>query len=220
MKSSWVFWLGILLLSAGSWIIAVAFGTERVEVGDTVSLHYSLNLADGTVYFSSIGGEPLRYTLGKGNLLPGFEAALIGMRIGDSKAFKLTSAEAYGPYQPALVMEVERNRLPQGSEPVVGRQLQTTGQSGNPLMMTITEVRETSVILDANHPLAGQDLTFDVKLMAIGNNTTPASSMQTTLKLAIIALSAAVVGLIFFGRRNRRHSIIRGKPASVGQRHF
>lgn len=220
MKSSWVFWLGTLLLIAGSLMVALAFGIEQVKVGDTVRLHYSLSLVDGSIYFSSLGGEPLQYTLGNGNLLPGFEAALLGMRVGDSKTFQLTALEAYGPYQPALVMEVERSRLPQGSEPVVGRQVQTTGQSGNPLMMTITEVRETTVILDANHPLAGEDLTFNVELIAIGNTITPASSLQTTLKLAMVALGVAVIGGLFFGLRNNRRSGISGKRAIAGRRHF
>lgn len=199
LSKPWVFWLGPLLFGLGILIVTAAWGPERAEIGDVVSIHYSLSLDDGSVYFSSAGSEPLRYTLGDGSLLPGFEAALIGMKAGDSKTVRIPYSEAYGPYQFQLVMGVNRNELPEGSQPMVGQQIQATSQIGNPLIMVITDVTESTVTLDANHPLAGQNLTFDIELLAIGGDPLPGKSDPSAfLGWTLITLGVSVFGFAFY----------------------
>ncbi|GAM11682.1 FKBP-type peptidyl-prolyl cis-trans isomerase [Geobacter sp. OR-1] len=149
---------------------------QKAKQGDKVKVHYTGRLDDGEVFDSSecnddaCGCEtgPLEFTIGEGNVIPGFEAAVIGMSLGESKEVKIPMNEAYGPYQEELVGVVERSRLPEGLVPEIGGQLEVTGQDGEAFPVLITEVSDTEVTLDANHPLAGRDLTFDIKLVEIG----------------------------------------------------
>lgn len=147
----------------------------QAKHGDRVKVHYTGKLEDGEVFDSSecqdegCGCEsgPLEFVVGEGDVIPGFDAAVVGMSPGDSKEVKIPMNEAYGPYQDELVGIVERSRLPEGIVPEVGGQLEVTGEDGEVFPVLITEITETDVTLDANHPLAGRDLTFDIRLVEI-----------------------------------------------------
>lgn len=137
------------------------------KVGDTVAVHYTGKLTDGTVFDTSAEREPLEFTIGQGNIIPGFEQAVIGMTPGDSKTEHIPVDQAYGPYREEMVLEVERAQMPADLDPEVGQQLQVREQSGGIIPVVITEVSDATITLDANHPLAGEDLTFDIQLVAI-----------------------------------------------------
>ncbi len=135
--------------------------------GDTVKVHYTGTLEDGTVFDSSREREPLQFTIGGGQLIPGFEETVIGMIPGESRNTKILAAEAYGSYREDLVLEVDRDRFPPEMRPEVGLQLEVRRPDGLTQMFMITDTSESSVTLDANHPLAGRDLFFDIELMEI-----------------------------------------------------
>jgi peptidylprolyl isomerase len=135
--------------------------------GDTVRIHYTGKLDDGSVFDSSQGRDPLEFTLGAQQVIPGFEDAVLGMRAGDEKTVRIPVAQAYGERKPELLLQVGREQLPEHIEPEVGQQLQVS-QGGQVAVVTITDVSEQAVTLDANHPLAGQDLTFELELVGIG----------------------------------------------------
>ncbi len=135
--------------------------------GDIVQVQYTGKLADGTVFDSSVGGDPLEFTLGKGQMIPGFEKAVRGMKAGEKKTFTIPAAEAYGQRKDNLTSEVSRDKLPSGMAPTVGQQLQTKLADGTVITVVITKVTETTVTIDANHPLAGKDLTFEIELLKI-----------------------------------------------------
>ncbi|MBE9514547.1 MAG: peptidylprolyl isomerase [Chloroflexi bacterium] len=142
-------------------------GTAQAKDGDTVQVHYTLKLEDGTVFDTSIGGDPLQFTIGDGQLIPGFEQAVVGMSPGESKTVEIPADEAYGPYLEELVMVVDRDQLPEDLQPEVGQQLQIRQPDGQTILVKVIDVSESSVTLDANHPLAGEDLTFDIELVEI-----------------------------------------------------
>jgi peptidylprolyl isomerase len=136
--------------------------------GDTVQVNYTGKLADGTVFDSSIGREPLEFTLGNGQMIPGFEKAVLGMKVGEKKTVTIPADQAYGPHLDELVVEVPRDKLHSDAELAVGQILQTTAQNGQQIMFTITAISDNgTVTLDANHPLAGKDLTFEIELVKI-----------------------------------------------------
>lgn len=139
----------------------------NAKTGDTVRVHYTGKLEDGTVFDSSEGKDPLEFILGQGTVIPGFEAAIEGMEIGGKKTETITSDNAYGPYQDKLVEEVERTMIPDHIELDVGHHLQITRPDAPPLVLTVVEVKEETVMLDANHPLAGKTLVFDIELVEI-----------------------------------------------------
>jgi len=151
-------------------------GPPQAQTGDTVKVHYTLTLRDGTVFDSSVGGEPLEFTIGQGQLIPGFEQAVLGMQVGEAKTISIPADEAYGPHRDDMVKVVERDKLPEGMEPQVGMQLQMSRDDGGVAVVTVTEVSDTSITVDANHPLAGQDLTFEIELVEIGQSPTEAVS--------------------------------------------
>lgn len=134
--------------------------------GATVRVHYTGKLDDGQVFDSSREREPLEFTLGGGQVIPGFEAAVRGMGPGEEKTVRIPADEAYGERRDDMVMVVERERIPENIEPDVGQQLQIA-QGGQVAVVTVTDVAEESVTLDANHPLAGRDLTFELELVEI-----------------------------------------------------
>ncbi len=136
--------------------------------GHQVRIHYTGRLDDGTVFDSSRGREPLGFTIGEGRVIPGFEAAVRGMAVGDSKTAVIPADQAYGPPNDELYLEVPVEQLPDGYDPEVGGQLQMTTADGRPVPVRVHEVRDEIVVLDANHPLAGQQLTFDIELVEIG----------------------------------------------------
>lgn len=141
---------------------------STVKKGDTVKVNYTGKLNDGTVFDSSEDREPLEFTLGDGKLIPGFEEAVTGMEEGDSTTVEIPSDEAYGERRDDLELEVAKNELPDNVEPEVGMQLQMQQQeNGQAIPVQITKVEDDKVTLDANHPLAGKDLTFDIELLNV-----------------------------------------------------
>lgn len=134
---------------------------------DTVRVHYTGTLDDGSVFDNSIEREPIEFTIGEGHVVPGFEQAVLGMSPGDTRTVRIDSANAYGPYLDDRVITVKRSQFPPDIEPSVGQTLQVQQTNGEPLVVTVSEVTDTTVKLDANHPLAGKDLTFEVRLVEI-----------------------------------------------------
>ena len=139
----------------------------QAKAGDTVKVHYTGKLADGTVFDTSLNEEPLQFTIGEGQVIPGFEEAVIGMSTGQTKITKIRSDKAYGSYREDMVLVVERDRLPADMQPEVGQQLEMQNPDGTSFVLTVKEVGESNVTLDANHPLAGKDLRFDIQLVEI-----------------------------------------------------
>lgn len=139
----------------------------EAKVGNTVKVHYTGKLEDGTVFDSSAGRDPLQFTLGEGAVLGEFEMAVTGMNTGDKKTFTIKSENAYGEYDPALVMEFDRGQLPPSITPEVGLHLQFEQEDGQAGIVKIIKVTDTKVAVDANHPLAGKDLTFDIQLLDV-----------------------------------------------------
>lgn len=137
----------------------------QAKYGDVVSVHYTGKLDDGTVFDSSIGRDPLQFTIGNGEIIPGFEQAVVGMSPGETKTIKISSDEAYGPHHKEMVLEVDRNQFPANLNLRVGVQLQMHQENGRAIPVMVVDISESYVTLDANHPLAGKDLTFDIKLL-------------------------------------------------------
>jgi len=140
---------------------------SKVKDGDTVKVHYTGTLKDGQVFDTSAEREPLEFTLGEGQLIPGFEKAVVGMEVGDSASVDIPVDEAYGEAREDLVINVPKDQLPDEVEPKVGMQLQVNQENGQPIPVRITEIAEEELVLDANHPLAGKDLKFDIELVEI-----------------------------------------------------
>jgi FKBP-type peptidyl-prolyl cis-trans isomerase 2 len=139
----------------------------QAKNGDTVKVHYKGLLEDGTVFDDSSERDPLQFTIGGGQLIPGFEQAVIGMNPGESKKVKVLVDDAYGPPREDLVVEINRNEFPVHLEPKVGQQLQYRGEDNKIMIVSVTAVSETNITLDANHPLAGRDLNFELQLIEI-----------------------------------------------------
>jgi len=139
----------------------------QVTVGDTVRIHYTGTLKDGSAFDSSVGRDPLQFTVGEKTIIPQLEDSIVGIAVGDTATVEIAAENAYGPRQEDAIQTVERSLMPEGAELAVGGQLQATGQDGNVFVLTIVEVAEDTVTLDANHPLAGEDLTFQVELVEI-----------------------------------------------------
>jgi len=142
-------------------------GSKMAKDGDTVNVHYTGKLEDGTVFDSSVEREPLEFTLGAGTIVPGFEEAVRGMQAGQSKTVTIPSQEAYGPRRDEMVLVIERTELPPELKPDVGQQLQMQQSDGRAVSVLVTDVSETTITIDANHPLAGKDLTFEIELLEI-----------------------------------------------------
>lgn len=134
--------------------------------GDTVRIHYTGTLADGRVFDSSRDRAPLAFTLGSGQVIAGFDAAVDGMAVGETRTVTIPAAQAYGAHRPELVRELPRAQLPAHLAPAVGQQLQVGG-GPQPMVVTVRAVTAESVVLDGNHPLAGEALTFALELVAI-----------------------------------------------------
>jgi peptidylprolyl isomerase len=139
----------------------------QAKSGDTVRIHYTGTLDDGTEFDSSAGREPLEFALGGGQVIPGYDSAVDGMTVGESKSVTIEPAEAYGERHDQLVQEVPKSALPQEIEPAVGMQLQSQSPEGQVMNLVITEVAEETITVDGNHPLAGKALTFAIELVEI-----------------------------------------------------
>lgn len=135
--------------------------------GDTVRVHYTGRLEDGTVFDASTGQDPLEFTIGQGQIIPAFEQALIGMNLDESKTIHIPAEDAYGPHREEMVLVVDRARFPAHIQPEIGLLLSLRQPDGRTVDVAVTAVSESSVTLDANHPLAGKDLTFHIQLVEI-----------------------------------------------------
>ena len=140
---------------------------QQAQSGDTVKVHYHGILRSGETFDSSQGREPLEFTLGSGQVIPGFDNGVSGMKVGEKKRVEIPVTEAYGEKQQEMLFEFPKNQFPEDMNPEVGMQLMMTNAEQQQFPVTIAEVREETVILDANHPLAGQDLIFELELMDI-----------------------------------------------------
>ncbi|WP_299024650.1 peptidylprolyl isomerase [uncultured Sulfitobacter sp.] len=139
----------------------------EVKAGDTVHLHYTGTLLDGTTFDSSEGRDPLQFEVGSGQIIPGLDVAIPGMKVGDKKIVKIGADDAYGQLNPEMRQAVPREGIPADIPLEVGTQLQMQTPDGQAMPVTVVEVDEATVTLDANHPLAGKDLQFDIELMKI-----------------------------------------------------
>lgn len=139
----------------------------EAKQGDTVHIHYTGRLADGTTFDSSKDRDPLELTLGEGAVIPGFEKAIEGMTVGDQKTAEIPVNDAYGPRRDELVMDVPRTQLPDGMDPKPGEQLRMQTPDGQAVPVVVADTSDEAVKIDANHPLAGKDLTFDLLLVKI-----------------------------------------------------
>ena len=140
---------------------------SKVKNGDSVKVHYKGTLEDGTVFDSSEGREPLAFTLGAGQLIAGFEKAVIGLEEGETTTTHIPAAEAYGEHRPEMTITVPKSELPADMEVHEGLQLQLNQPDGQPIPVVITNIEDDQITLDANHPLAGKDLTFEIRLVEI-----------------------------------------------------
>lgn len=139
----------------------------HVKSGDTVAIHYKGTLQDGTLFDSSEGRDPLEFVVGSGQIIPGLDVALPGMQAGDTKTVQIGCEDAYGPVIPEMMQAVPREGIPAEIPLDLGTQLQMQTADGQPLPVTVVAVDEATVTLDANHQLAGKDLTFDIELVRI-----------------------------------------------------
>jgi peptidylprolyl isomerase len=139
----------------------------QAKSGDTVRINYTGRLDDGTVFKTSCGYKPLKFRIGKSMLIPAFQETVVGMKPGKSRTVKIAACEAYGPRREQMVATVDRNKFPENVKPSVGLELDICQQNGKVSLVKVIDVSECSVTLDANHPLAGKDLTFDIELVEI-----------------------------------------------------
>ena len=140
---------------------------SEAQHGNTVHIHYVGKLTDGTVFDSSEGREPLQFELGAGQVIPGLDKAMRGMAVGENKTVTIPVDEAYGPHHPEGVHVVQRTQLPPEVDTQVGARLQAQAENGNVINLTVIAADGDTVTLDANHPLAGKDLVFEVELVAV-----------------------------------------------------
>jgi peptidylprolyl isomerase len=141
----------------------------QAKAGDAVKVHYTGKLEDGTVFDTSEGSEPLAFTIGVGEVIPGFDQAVVGMRVGESREVTIQADDAYGERNEALSQTLDRDQVRLGVEPELGMNIEMHAPDGTVIPLTITEVTEKTVTLDANHPLAGLNLHFALQLVQIGD---------------------------------------------------
>ena len=164
LKKSHIILLGMLILGV---ILMSGCSAKAAEKGNTVQVEYTGKLTDGTVFDSSVGQDPLEFTVGAGQMIAGFDRAVLGMKVGESKTVTIPAADAYGPSRADLITIINLTELPEGLTPTVGQQLQGVRQDGSIATYTITAVTNTTATVDANSPLAGKDLVFEIKLISI-----------------------------------------------------
>jgi FKBP-type peptidyl-prolyl cis-trans isomerase 2 len=135
--------------------------------GNAVKVHYTGRLNDGTVFDTSANRDPLEFTLGDGNMIKGFDSAVYGMQAGEEKSITIPCEEAYGEKREDMMLEIPIEQVPPHIQPELGMELSLQNQAGQPVPVKVVHVDDQKITLDANHPLAGQDLIFDIKLVAI-----------------------------------------------------
>ena len=141
---------------------------NQAKNGDTVKVHFTGRLENGEVFTESEVETPIEVTLGNGELLPGFERGIVGMEVGEKKTISVSPEEAYGPRQEDLLVEINKSNLPEHVTPAIGQGLRIRRSDGDDIHVIISDMTETTVTLDANHPLAGATLFFDLELVEIG----------------------------------------------------
>lgn len=139
----------------------------KVKENDQVQVHYTGTLNSGEVFDSSRDREPLEFTIGAGQMIPGFENAVREMELHEVKKVTIPSSEAYGDVEENMIQKIDKSQLPESIKPEVGQQLVSNLPNGQQMVVKVTEVEENSITIDANHPLAGQDLTFEIELVNI-----------------------------------------------------
>ena len=139
----------------------------KVKANDTIKVHYKGTLTNGELFDSSEGREPLEFTVGAGQVIPGFDAAVMDMEVGEAKSFLIPCDDAYGQADERLVQQVGKDMLPPDMQPEVGMMLSSTMPNGQQIPVKVTEVADEHITIDANHPLAGQDLNFEITLVEI-----------------------------------------------------
>jgi FKBP-type peptidyl-prolyl cis-trans isomerase 2 len=141
---------------------------RQAKHGDTVRVHYLGKLRDGSVFDASFDRDPLQFTIGEGQVIPGFEEAVVGMNPGQSKMTELPVEKGFGPYRDDLVVVVARDKFARwDAEPTEGERVPIPQPDGTPVEVTVAEVTDSEVTVDFNHPLAGEDLSFEIKLVDI-----------------------------------------------------
>lgn len=140
---------------------------SQVKKNDSVKVHYTGKLASGEVFDSSEGREPLAFVVGAGQMIPGFDNGVVGMALNEKKTIVIPAAEAYGEAREDLIVEVPKTNLPPDLTPEIGMGLVSTTPTGEQIQFVVTEVKEETIIVDANHPLAGKELTFEVEMVEI-----------------------------------------------------
>lgn len=140
---------------------------QEVKNGDKIKVHYHGKLANGETFDSSEGREPLAFEVGSGMVIKGFDEGVKGMKVGDKKTINIAAEEAYGPSNPDLVIEMPKDRFPEDLQLEVGMPLVMSNQEGQQFQVRVDEIKENGVVLDANHPLAGKELIFDLELTEI-----------------------------------------------------
>lgn len=141
----------------------------QVKANDTVKVHYTGRLSDGTVFDSSLSREPLEFTIGQKMVIPGFEEGMIGMTAGETRTVAITSQDAYGPYLEDLVGSIKRTQIPPNIDLQVGGILQMQTPDGGTMLVVVKALTDDAITLDANHPLAGKDLSFEINLLEIAS---------------------------------------------------
>ncbi len=145
---------------------------QVVKKGDTIKIHYHGTLSDGSIFDSSKQREPLEFEVGSGMVIPGFDDGVMNMKVGNAKTINIPFTEAYGPVQEEMIIDFPRNQFPEDMQPEPGMQLQMSDKSGQNFPVVVVSSTDEVVKLDANHPLAGKDLTFELELMEI-NSASP-----------------------------------------------
>jgi peptidylprolyl isomerase len=143
----------------------------EAKQGDTVKVHYQGTLTDGTVFDSTHEQEPLEFTIGEGKIIPGFEESIVGMEEGQTKDVSVTPDQAYGDYNENGVVNFPRENLPEDINPELGMTLQMTTPEEQTVYVTVTEIEDETITLDANHPLAGKDLHFQIELLEVNSSS-------------------------------------------------
>jgi FKBP-type peptidyl-prolyl cis-trans isomerase 2 len=138
-----------------------------VQSGDTIKIHYHGRLSDGTTFDSSEGRSPLEFTVGSGSVIKGFDDGVQGMAVGDKKTIEIPFLLAYGPEDPSMIIEFPVESLPEDLKPEIGMQLNMNNAEGHQFPVVITDITDENIVLNANHPLAGKDLIFDLELVEI-----------------------------------------------------
>jgi len=157
----------LMLFTAGIMLLSGCDNTPAVKAGDTIKVEYKGSLEDGTVFDQNQEGQPLEFTVGSGQLIPGFDRAVVGMKLEETKTVTLPAEDAYGMPAPSLIRNFPKTSFPDNFEPEIGMDITMQDQSGRPVPAKIAGITEDEIAIDLNHPLAGKTLVFDIKVIGI-----------------------------------------------------